>query len=67
MIGNYENAEIVSGYGGTVTFENGNAIDIGNYETKEELLSAVKAYCDAEVKAGNISQADADKIIADFR
>lgn len=35
----------------------------GPYDTKEELLDAIKSYCEEQVRLGNMTQQAADEII----
>lgn len=41
-------------------------IDLGSYATKEERFAAVAAFCDEQVKAGNMTQREADMILNEF-
>jgi hypothetical protein len=66
MTGYYGDFDISTGFGGAIVLENGEVTNFGQYESREEMLSAVKSYCETEVKAGRMSQAEADKILADF-
>ncbi|MDR0434018.1 MAG: hypothetical protein LBH21_03005 [Gracilibacteraceae bacterium] len=56
-----------SSYGGVIAFENGDTKDLGPYSTKEEFLAAVKAFCDKQVKSGNMTQLEADKILRQYK
>lgn len=51
----------------TLDLENGETIDFGTYDTKEECYAAIKAYCDEQVKAGNITQQKADQILSQYK
>ena len=51
----------------TIDLENGETIDFGPYDTKEECYAAVKAYCDEQVKAGKMTQQEADEILSKYK
>ena len=38
----------------------------GPYDTKEELLDAIKSYCEEQVRLGNMTQKEADEIIEKY-
>ena len=38
----------------------------GPYDTKEELLDAIKSYCEEQVRLGNMTQQAADEIIEKY-
>ena len=38
----------------------------GPYDTKEELLDAIKPYCEEQVRLGNMTQQEADEIIEKY-
>ncbi len=44
----------------------GEAGTFGPYETDEELLAAVKPFCEKQVQLGNMEQSEADEIIARY-
>lgn len=46
-----------------VKLDNGTEKTFGPYETDEELLDAVTAYCDEQVRQGKLSQSEADELI----
>jgi hypothetical protein len=58
--------EIETAYVSTVVSD-GKISDIGSFNSKEELLSAMKAYCDTEIQAGRMSQDEADAVLEQFR
>lgn len=45
-----------------INFDDGELVEFGPYETKEEMISAVKLYTDREFKAGRITKEEADEI-----
>lgn len=47
-----------------VKLGNGEEYTFGPYETDEELLAAVKPFCEKQVQLGNMEQSEADEIIA---
>lgn len=55
--------EVSSAHGMTISDDNGNISDIGPYDTKEELLAAIKLYCERQVKAGKLTPIEAEKLI----
>lgn len=50
-----------------ISLKNGDTIDFGPYDTKEESYEAVKAYCDEQVKAGKMTQQEADEILSESK
>jgi beta-lactamase regulating signal transducer with metallopeptidase domain len=50
------------GYTAALSFGNGDIKYFNSYTTKEELFAAVKAFCDKQVKAGEMTQQEADRI-----
>jgi hypothetical protein len=54
-------------YGGSITFGNSETKDLGSYATKEEAFVAVKAFCDEQVKAGKMTQQEADEMLSEFK
>ena len=49
-----------------VKLDNGEEKSFGPYETNAEMLAAVKPFCEQQVKLGNMSQSEADEIIARY-
>ena len=49
-----------------VKLGNGEEYTFGPYETDEELLAAVKPFCEKQVQLGNMEQSEADEIIARY-
>lgn len=47
----------------TVHASGGNTIDLGSYDTKEEASKAIRDYCEKQVKAGKMTQQEADSIL----
>ena len=47
-----------------VKLDNGEEYPFGPYETNEELLAAVKPFCEKQVRLGNMEQSEANEIIA---
>jgi len=56
-----------SGYEVIIVNDRGVNAQFGPYDTKEELLAQIRAYCDEEVKAGNMTQQEADEILLETR
>jgi len=54
-------------YNAVISLENGEAKDLGSYATKEECFDAVKVFCDEQVKAGKLTQQEADGILGEFK
>jgi hypothetical protein len=54
-------------YRAGLSFGNGGAIDLGSFATAEQRLAAVKAFCDEQVKEGNMTQQEADGILDGFK
>ena len=46
-----------------VQLDNGETAHFGPYDTKEELLAEIKPYCEEQVKAGKMTQKEADKLL----
>ena len=68
----YDPKDIEAGTGGhaytlTISLENGEEISFGPYETKEEILSKATPYCEAQVKAGNMTQSEFDEILSKYK
>lgn len=49
-----------------IVLDNGDTVNFGSYDTKEELLMAVKPYCEEQVKLGNMTQQEAEEIIQKY-
>lgn len=47
-----------------ITLENGEETKFGPYDTNEELIAAIKPYCEEQVKLGNMTQLEADEILS---
>lgn len=47
-----------------IKLDNGKEYTFGPYETDEALLAAVKPFCEKQVRLGNMTQSEADEIIA---
>ena len=54
-------------YTAGLQLENGSVEDLGAYPTKEARLVAVKAFCDGQVKAGSMTQREADEIMEKYK
>jgi beta-lactamase regulating signal transducer with metallopeptidase domain len=54
-------------YSAVVFLENGDTRRLGPYATKEECSEAVQAFCNEQVRAGNMTRQDADKISSELR
>lgn len=57
--------EVSTAHEMTISDDNGNTSDIGPYDTKEELLAAIKLYCERQVKAGKLTPIEAEKLISE--
>ena len=55
-----------SGYEVVIVNDKGVEAHIGPYDTKEELLAQVRPYCDEQVKAGKMTQQEADEILSEY-
>jgi beta-lactamase regulating signal transducer with metallopeptidase domain len=53
-------------YSVAITLDNGEVITFGPNETKEELLSKVKPYCEQQVQQGNMTQKEANEILSKY-
>jgi beta-lactamase regulating signal transducer with metallopeptidase domain len=56
-----------SGYEVVIANDKGVAAQFGPYDTKEELLVQLRPYCDEQVKAGNMTQQEADEILSKYK
>lgn len=56
--------DITSSYGIMIVDDKDNKKNFGPYDSREDLLAAVKPYCDKQVKKGNLKQSEADEIIS---
>jgi beta-lactamase regulating signal transducer with metallopeptidase domain len=61
------NTSVSSLHGGSIMFGNGETKDLGSYATKEEAFAAAKAFCDEQVKVGNMTQQEEDEILSEYR
>jgi len=64
---NPSDIEAATGYTICIVNDNGEEALFGPYSTKEEMLTEVKPYCEKQVKAGNMSQQEADEIISKYQ
>jgi hypothetical protein len=55
------------GHGAIILLKNGETKDLGSFVTKEERLLIVKAFCEEQVKAGKMTQQEADKILNGYK
>ncbi len=62
---NPDEIKVGTGYLMSIVGDNAEPIVFGPYETREQLIEAVKPYCEEQVQAGNMTRDEADKIIAD--
>jgi hypothetical protein len=68
----YDSKDIEMGTGNreysiSILLDNGKEIHFGPYPTKEEMLTVVKPYCEEQVKAGHMTQQEADEIINKYQ
>jgi beta-lactamase regulating signal transducer with metallopeptidase domain len=61
------NTSVASLYGGSITLGNGETKDLGSYATKEEAFAAAKAFCNEQVKAGNMTRREADRFLSQYK
>lgn len=54
-------------YSALFSLKNGETKDLGSYATKEERFDAVKSFCDEQVKAGNMTQQEANEILSEYK
>ena len=54
-------------YSALFSLKNGDTKDLGSYATKEERFDAVKSFCDEQVKAGKMTQQEADEILSEYK
>lgn len=67
MIGDVPSPENIGiSYGAAITEENGEVSDLGTFSSEEGRLAAVKQYCEQQVRAGRISQSEANEIIKQY-
>lgn len=60
-------AATASTYGICIVNDSGEVVHFGPYDTPEALLAQVRPYCEAQVKAGNMTQQEADDILSKYR
>ena len=53
-------------YGAAITEQDGEIFDLGAFSSEEERLAAVRQYYEQQVKAGKISQIEANEIIEQY-
>jgi hypothetical protein len=46
--------------------DNGETVTFGPYSTTEELLAAIKPFCEEQIALGNMTQSEANEIIAKY-
>ncbi len=56
-----------SGYAVAIVNDEGVEAQFGPYDTKEELLAQVRPYCEEQVKAGKMTQQEADEILGKYK
>lgn len=56
-----------SGYEVVIVNDTGVEAHFGPCDTKEELLTQVRPYCDEQVKTGNMTQREADEILSQYQ
>ncbi len=59
-----EDFQVGAGYIMTIANDNSEPVVFGPFETKEQLLEAVKPYCEKQVQSGNMTRDEADNIIS---
>ena len=59
-----DGAQMGSAYGVAFVDETGKSHDIGSYDTKAGLLKTLKPYCEELVQKGEMTQAEADALLA---
>ena len=67
IVYNNNDTEIESAYGIVITTESGEVIDVGSFNSEEELLEALEPYCKKLVEEGKITQKEADEILKKYR
>jgi len=67
IIYSYKPSDISTTYGVALVNNKGEETTFGPYNTKEEMLDVIKPYCEEQVKAGNMSQQEADEIIGKYK
>jgi len=65
----YDSEDIATSrsYEAGVQLDNGETAHFGPYDTKEELLAEMKPYCEEQVKAGNMTQKEADELLSKYQ
>lgn len=58
---------VSTSYQVTIALDNGTVDTIGPCDTKEQLMAELKPYCEKQVKAGLMTQKEADDLIAKYR
>lgn len=67
MVYNPGEVATASTYGICIVNDSGEAVHFGPYDTPEALLAQVRPYCEALVKAGNMTQQEADEILNKYQ
>jgi hypothetical protein len=68
MLSGYDSGDsaIESTEGTAIVMDNGETVTFGPYSTTEELLAAIKPFCEEQIALGNMTQSEANEIIAKY-
>jgi hypothetical protein len=68
MLSGYEGGDsaMESVVGTAIVMDNGATVTFGPYNTTEELLAAIKPFCEEQVALGNMAQSEANEIITKY-
>jgi hypothetical protein len=58
---------ISASYSAEVSLGNGNVKNLGAFDTEKERFAAVEAFCGEQIKAGQMTRQEADKILSEFK
>jgi beta-lactamase regulating signal transducer with metallopeptidase domain len=67
IVMSYYQGDIATSYGVCIVNDEGKEVLFGPYDTEEELLAQVRPYCEAEVRAGNMTRQEADEILSRYQ
>jgi hypothetical protein len=66
MLSSYDSGDSAMEFTTAIVMDNGETVTFGPYSTTEELLAAIKPFCEEQIALGNMTQSEANEIIAKY-
>jgi hypothetical protein len=66
MLSGYDSGDSAMEFTTAIVMDNGETVTFGPYSTTEELLAAIKPFCEEQIALGNMTQSEANEIIAKY-